>query len=122
ESFASRQIEIFNDAELLNDLRRLKLVEAPGGYRLQASRTAAGHADRGTALALALLGVYRAGAVYFGLDGNERAQPTINDLAPHGVYLDSYREELGPHMKIFAGTSDVGEFDDSQDVDRWSPP
>jgi hypothetical protein len=55
EVFASRTIDIFPDAQLLADLRRLRLKESPSGWKLDAPRTTAGHCDRATALALAVL-------------------------------------------------------------------
>jgi len=63
EIFSARHIEIYNDAMLISDLRRLKIRETPAGYALQAPRTGQGHCDRATALALAVLGARRAGAV-----------------------------------------------------------
>jgi hypothetical protein len=121
EAFSSRQIEIWNDVLLLSDLRRLKLVETPGGYRLEASRTAQGHADRATALALACLGARRAGASYFGLT-EEKPGKNINDYAPDGVYLkkeDWAEEELDPFLAIHGGGRTI---DDAENENRWSPP
>jgi hypothetical protein len=59
EVFATRAIDLFPDAALLDDLRRLRIREAPSGWRLDAPRTSAGHCDRGVALSLALLGARR---------------------------------------------------------------
>jgi phage terminase large subunit-like protein len=59
EVFASRTIDLYDDAALLADLRRLRIAESPSGWKLAAPRTAAGHCDRATALALAVLGARR---------------------------------------------------------------
>ncbi|MCE9604435.1 MAG: phage terminase family protein [Planctomycetia bacterium] len=56
ETFSEGQIELYNDAALLDDLRSLKVVEKSYGYRIDAERGAAGHADRAIALALMLHG------------------------------------------------------------------
>lgn len=58
--FRSRRIDLFNEPGLLRDLRRLTIVEKSYGFRLESTRDADGHADKATALALALLGVPKA--------------------------------------------------------------
>lgn len=57
ETFSEGQIELYDDAELLADLRSLRIVEKSYGYRIDAQRTKAGHADRAFATALLLYGV-----------------------------------------------------------------
>jgi len=59
EEFKSRNIEIFDDPDLIRDLRRLRIVEKAYGFRLEASRDQNGHADRATGLCLALLAAKR---------------------------------------------------------------
>jgi hypothetical protein len=59
EVFSSRTIDLYRDGPLLADLRRLRIAEGPSGWRLAAPRTAAGHCDRGVAMALAVLGARR---------------------------------------------------------------
>ncbi|MBL8828641.1 MAG: hypothetical protein JNM18_16790, partial [Planctomycetaceae bacterium] len=54
EAFGERRIELGDDPALLADLRSLRVVEKSFGYRLDAARNAAGHADRAVALAIAL--------------------------------------------------------------------
>ena len=56
ETFSEGQIALYNDAALLDDLRSLKVIEKSYGYRIDAERGAAGHADRAIALALMLHG------------------------------------------------------------------
>jgi len=56
EEFRSRNVDLFDDAQLVADLGRLRIVERSFGYRLEATRNADGHADRATAFALSLLG------------------------------------------------------------------
>jgi hypothetical protein len=56
ELFSGRKIDLYDDALLVGDLRRLRIRESPSGWRLDAPRTAAGHCDRATALALAVWG------------------------------------------------------------------
>jgi hypothetical protein len=55
ESFTSGRIDLYDDPALLRDLRRLRLVERPSGWKLDAPRTSEGHSDRAIALALAVL-------------------------------------------------------------------
>jgi phage terminase large subunit-like protein len=59
ETFQDGTIELFDDKELIADLRRLRLKESTAGWRLDAPRTAQGHCDSATALALALLAARR---------------------------------------------------------------
>jgi phage FluMu gp28-like protein len=55
EVFNNHAIDLFRHEELLADLRKLRVKETPAGWRLDAPRTAAGHADLATALSLAIL-------------------------------------------------------------------
>ena len=56
EQFNSRNIELFEHAELLADLGQLHIVEKSYRHKLEAKRSGEeGHADRATALALAVL-------------------------------------------------------------------
>jgi hypothetical protein len=55
EKFADRTIHLFEHDHLLADLRRLRLIDRPGGYRLDSPRGPAGHGDAATAFLLALL-------------------------------------------------------------------
>ena len=54
EAFQSRWLSLYPDAELLNDLYKLNIVDRPQGARLDAKRDATGHADRAFALAIGL--------------------------------------------------------------------
>jgi phage terminase large subunit-like protein len=54
ETFASRQIDLWNDSQLIRDLQRLTITEKSYGYKLESTRDADGHADRATALTIAL--------------------------------------------------------------------
>jgi hypothetical protein len=54
-SFRERRVVLYNDPDFIADLHQLSIVDRPGsGYRLQAPRNAAGHADRAYAFASAL--------------------------------------------------------------------
>lgn len=55
ETFRSRTIDLYPDPLLIHDLQRLSIVERPFGFKLESVRDELGHADRATALALALL-------------------------------------------------------------------
>jgi hypothetical protein len=52
--FSGHKIDLFRDKQLVDDLLRLSIVERPYGYRLDAVSDDRGHADRATALAIAL--------------------------------------------------------------------
>ncbi len=56
EQFRSRNLDLYDDAELIRDLGRLSIIEKSYGHRLESTRNADGHADRATALSLAMLG------------------------------------------------------------------
>lgn len=53
--FRSRNVSLYSDTNLTNDLGRLVIVEKSYGYKLESARDADGHTDRATAFALALL-------------------------------------------------------------------
>lgn len=54
QAFRDRRIDLYDDAALLRDLRRLKIVERSYGVRLDATRDQHGHIDAATAFAVAL--------------------------------------------------------------------
>lgn len=54
EVFRSKKITLYPDADLLAELGRLRLVEKPYGYKIEAARTKDGHCDRATALTIAI--------------------------------------------------------------------
>jgi hypothetical protein len=54
ELFNARAIDLYDDPALIRDLGRLSIAEKPYGFRLEAVADASGHADRATALAIAL--------------------------------------------------------------------
>lgn len=60
EAFSERQVELFHDDDLLQDLRALKAVEKSYGMRLESPRGTRGHGDTATALSIALLAARRA--------------------------------------------------------------
>jgi phage FluMu gp28-like protein len=53
--FRSRNVALYPDQLLIRDLGRLSIIEKSYGYKLESTRDADGHADRGTALTLAIL-------------------------------------------------------------------
>lgn len=59
EVFRDRRIELYRHEGLLADLRRLRIIERPQGFRLDAPRTRSGHVDAATALTLATYGSER---------------------------------------------------------------
>jgi hypothetical protein len=56
EEFKARTLDLYPDDQLTADLGKLRIVERPFGYRIEAPRDASGHCDRATSLGLALLG------------------------------------------------------------------
>lgn len=52
--FRNRQIELYQDPQLMTDLLRLEIESTPRGYKLTAVSDEAGHADRAIALAIVL--------------------------------------------------------------------
>ncbi|MGE0607688.1 MAG: terminase large subunit [Pirellulales bacterium] len=54
--FRNRQISMYRDEELIRDLCRLSIVERQQGFRLVAARDEFGHADKGIALSMGLVG------------------------------------------------------------------
>lgn len=63
EAFSEANIELYDDAKLVADLRALRVVEKSYGIRLEPGQTASGtkHGDAATGLALALLAAARSG-------------------------------------------------------------
>lgn len=60
EQFNSRNVDLYNEPELLADLEKMSVIEKSYGHRLDASRSGEeGHADRATGLAIAILGAKR---------------------------------------------------------------
>jgi hypothetical protein len=60
ETFTARMIDLWDDRQLVADLKALCIVESASGWRLSAPRTGrGGHADRAVALVLALLSARR---------------------------------------------------------------
>jgi phage terminase large subunit-like protein len=54
-AFNDRTVELYPDADLLADLRKLRVIEKSYGLRLESPRDSRGHGDVATALSLALL-------------------------------------------------------------------
>jgi hypothetical protein len=102
ECFTDHTIDLYPCPELLDDLRRLQLKETPAGWRLVPARTASGHGDRATALALAVLAAKREGVSYSGPwlespvpEGQNRS---LFAQLPDGVFAPS---ALAPSDEIF---------------------
>lgn len=57
--FRHRMLELYHEPLLMADLAKLSIVEKPYGLKLTAVRDETGHADRATALAIALPSVVR---------------------------------------------------------------
>lgn len=107
EVISSRQLELYQDAALLADLRRLRIVEGPAGWKLAAARTSAGHCDRATALSLAVLGARRA-PVYCGgeiVTDNPRNSLLHHSNVPRGVFNED--------AQVYGGDDE-----DDEDLDR----
>jgi hypothetical protein len=59
ESFHARELDLYPDQGLLSDLHGLRLIDKGLSYRLDSTRSSAGHGDKATAFCLALLAVRR---------------------------------------------------------------
>jgi phage terminase large subunit-like protein len=55
DAFTSRNIELYREPQLMQDLARLRVVEKSYGMRLESPRGPTGHGDAATGLAIALL-------------------------------------------------------------------
>jgi hypothetical protein len=73
-------IDLYSCTALSDDLRRLQLKETPSGRRLVPARTASGHGDRATGLAVAVLAAKREGPSCCG-PWPESAEPDPRDLS-----------------------------------------
>ena len=87
--FNSRSIDLYNEPQLIRDLGRLTIVEKSYGYKLESTRDADGHADRATALAIALpaaakLAHYKA----FTCGVPRRIEQSPLEPMRHGVLVD----------------------------------
>jgi hypothetical protein len=103
EAFSNRAIELFPHQELLADLRRLRVKETPSGWRLDAARTAAGHADLATALSLAILASKR---FWFG-------NPDTSDVVVAYVDEPKAADRGQPPSTLNEAMADLGIFDDN---------
>jgi hypothetical protein len=81
EVFTDRAIDLYPNQDLQDDLRRLQLKETPAGWRLVPARTASGHGDRATGLALAILAAKREGPGWAG-PWPVSGEPDRRDLSP----------------------------------------
>jgi phage terminase large subunit-like protein len=61
EVFRSRRIDLYREPELTRDILRLNIEPRSYGFKLEAGRNGAGHADRAIALAIALTGAVELG-------------------------------------------------------------
>lgn len=52
--FKGRQIDLYREPDLIQDLYRLKIMDRIGGFKIEAMRDERGHCDRATALVLAI--------------------------------------------------------------------
>jgi hypothetical protein len=109
-AFTQKAIDLFPDEALLNDIRKLELQLRPTGWKLSAARDKTGHADRGIALALALLAAKNApGAVL--LPSPEELRDVQQEVAKHiGAAALQKRFEAG----LSAGR--VVDDDDEDDI------
>jgi hypothetical protein len=112
ECFTDRAIDLYPCPALLDDLRRLQLKETPAGWRLVPARTASGHGDRATALALAVLAAKREGGGYAGpwLDSGI---PQGQERSPVQELFEMHADAFGPAGlcpggELFAGWPDTG--------------
>ena len=104
DCFNSRLIHLYNDAHLIRDLGRLSIVEKSYGYRLQSTRDADGHADRATALAIALLAardvkVKRRLLVSLGGGSDEPSEPDADESAGRVISLETWRGDLSSALR-----------------------
>ena len=113
EAFSSRTIALYPDADLLADLRRLRIVEGPSGWKLAADRTAeGGHADRAIGLALAALGARRA-PLWSGDSGVDLVEfigpghGTADSVMPHlGEEMRTWRDDRSGRVRFTGGYDD----------------
>jgi hypothetical protein len=82
EKFTDRCVHLFDDSRLLTDLRQLRLVDRPGGFRLNSPRGPSGHCDVANAFLLALLAgkrLHGVGGVFWQLGRRDRSRwPTCD--------------------------------------------
>lgn len=82
ESYASEHVTMYTHADLLLQLRQLRVVEKSYGYRLVSPRDKSGHGDLATAFVLALLGAKRFQVV-----------PTVSRPILHGLDLPEFFDD-----------------------------
>ncbi|MGE3408719.1 MAG: terminase large subunit [Pirellulales bacterium] len=83
QHFSERTLELYPCEPLLADLRSLRIVEKSYGFRLEAARNRGGHADRATALCLALLAAKEFKRNWLFRGDDEYAKlPTMKELFP----------------------------------------
>jgi len=114
QAFAERRLALWNDEILLRDLRRLRIIERGYGVRLEAARNSDGHADRATALALALAAAHE--AIYTGgepristfTEEELREVPTVAELMG-SEHAELFDDDTRPGwQKILIGGKPLG--------------
>ncbi len=101
EAFADRRLEIFEDADLRRDLRRLRVEERSYGFRLTSPRDEHGHGDSVSAFGSALLvatdlaGKVRQTASAFGIGGASDLSAWEQRLAEFEAERDAFGRDGG---------------------------
>jgi phage terminase large subunit-like protein len=82
EKFTDRSVHLFDDSRLLTELRQLRLLDRPGGFRLDSPRGPSGHGDVASAFLLALLAgkrLHGVGGFFWLLERRDRSRwPTCD--------------------------------------------
>lgn len=95
QTFRDRTIDLYPDELLLKDLRRLCIEEKSYGFKLTATRDEHGHADRATALAIALPTAMRCVASGPAAPAHERVVGQVGPMLDQAQRLeDRYQRRL----------------------------
>ena len=103
--FRSRQIDLYDDSRLIDDLGRLNIEERSYGHRLTATHNASGHADLATAFAIALpIAVKELARVPLTVSVGINAEPWGESRTPYDRYRDENDGEsnINPHSLRYA--------------------
>jgi hypothetical protein len=100
EKFTDRSVHLYNEPRLLTELRQLRLLDRPGGFRLDSPRGASGHGDCASAFLLALLSAKRlagSGGFCGSLEGRIGIGPRSPVAGiPEGAWLQRESDNMRP--------------------------
>lgn len=99
EAFNDGRVLLFNDPDLMRDLRRLRVEERQYGFRLTFPRDEHGHGDLGTAFALAMLAASELAAKRRAVVGAIGSHDADDGLSAFGRALQDFEQRAADYRE-----------------------